>query len=180
MSVWRPADVTETAISWQSSLEKLNGPSSLVLTRQSLPELSRTKTQIKDIKKGGYILRDCKDKIDAILISSGSEIHLCVEAAENLNKDGYEIRVVSMPCLEEFLSQSRSYQNKVIPKNIDNILAVEAGIGVCWDSIIGKKGFKITMNSFGLSAPGNQVLKHFGFTTTKVIKQTKKLINKNR
>ena len=180
MSVWRPADVTETAISWQSSLEKLNGPSSLVLTRQSLPELSRTKAQIKNIKKGGYILRDCKDKIDAILISSGSEIHLCVEAAENLKKDGYNIRVVSIPCLEEFLSQSKSYQNKVIPKNIDNILAVEAGIGVCWDNIIGKKGFKLTMSSFGLSAPGNQVLEHFGFTTTKVIKQTKKLINKNR
>jgi len=180
MSVWRPADVTETAISWQSSLEKLNGPSSLVLTRQSLPELSRTKAQIKDIKKGGYILRDCKDKIDAILISSGSEVHLCVEAAENLKKDGYNVRVVSIPCLEEFLSQSKLYQNKVIPKNIDNILAVEAGIGVCWDNIIGKKGFKLTMNSFGLSAPGNQVLKHFGFTATKVIKQTKKLINKNR
>jgi len=180
MSVWRPADVTETAISWQSSLEKLNGPSSLVLTRQSLPELSRTKAQIKDIKKGGYILRDCKDKIDAILISSGSEVHLCVQAAENLKKDGYNVRVVSIPCLEEFLSQSKLYQNKVIPKNIDNILAVEAGIGVCWDNIIGKKGFKLTMNSFGLSAPGNQVLKHFGFTATKVIKQTKKLINKNR
>ena len=180
MSVWRPADVTETVISWQSSLEKLNGPSSLVLTRQSLPELSRTKAQIKNIKKGGYILRDCKDKIDAILISSGSEIHLCVEAAENLKKDGYNVRVVSIPCLEEFLSQSKSYQNKVIPKNIDNILAVEAGIGVCWDNIIGKKGFKLTMSSFGLSAPGNQVLKHFGFTATKVIKQTKKLINKNR
>ncbi len=180
MSVWRPADVTETAISWQSSLEKLNGPSSLILTRQSLPELSRTKAQIKNIKKGGYILRDCKDKIDAILISSGSEMHLCVEAAENLKKDGYNVRVVSIPCLEEFLSQSKSYQNKVIPKNIDNILAVEAGIGVCWDNIIGKKGFKLTMSSFGLSAPGNQVLKHFGFTTTKVIKQTKKLINKNR
>ena len=180
MSVWRPADVTETAISWQSSLEKLNGPSSLVLTRQSLPELSRTKAQIKDIKKGGYILRDCKDKIDAILISSGSEVHLCVEAAENLKKDGYNVRVVSIPCLEEFLSQSKSYQNKVIPKHIDNILAVEAGIGVCWDNIIGKKGSKLTMSSFGLSAPGNQVLKHFGFTATKVIKQTKKLINENR
>ncbi len=180
MSVWRPADVTETAISWQASLEKFNGPSSLVLTRQSLPELTRTKTQIKNIKKGGYILRDCKDKIDAILISSGSETHLCIEAAENLKKDGFDIRVVSIPCLEEFLSQSRSYQNKIVPKNIDNILAVEAGIGVCWDSIIGKKGSKLTMDSFGLSAPGNQVLKHFGFTITNVIKQTKKLINKNR
>ena len=180
MSVWRPADVTETAVSWQSSLEKLNGPSSLILTRQTLPELSRTKAQIKGIKKGGYILRDCKDKIDAILLSSGSETHLCVEAAEELKNDGYGIRVVSIPCLEEFLSQPQSYQYKVIPQSIDNILAVEAGIGVCWDKLIGKKGFKLTMNSFGLSAPGNQALKHFGFSIKNVIKQTKKLINKNR
>ena len=84
MSVWRPADVTETAISLQSSLEKLNGPSSLVLTRQSLPELTRSTEQIKSIKKGGYIIRDCGNKIDAIIVSSGSEVHLCVEAAEKL------------------------------------------------------------------------------------------------
>ena len=97
-----------------------------------------------------------------------------------MKNDGYGIRVVSIPCLEEFLSQPQSYQYKVIPQNIDNILAVEAGIGVCWDNLIGKKGFKLTMNSFGLSAPGNEALKHFGFSSKNVIKQTKKLINKNR
>ena len=180
MSVWRPADVTETAISWKSSLEKLNGPSSLVLTRQTLPELKRSKAQIKSIAKGGYILQDCSQKIDAILLSSGSETHLCLEAAEKLKDNGLEIRVVSVPCLEEFLSQPKSYQNKVIPNDFDNILAVEAGIGVCWDKLIGKKGIKITMDSFGVSAPGDKALKYFGFTTSNVIKQTKKLIKKNR
>jgi transketolase len=179
MSVWRPADVTETAISWKSSLEKLNGPSSLVLTRQSLPELKRSKAQIISIKKGGYILRDCKSKIDAILLSSGSEVHLCVEASKKLKSNGLEVRVVSVPCLEEFLSQSKSYQNKVIPENCNNILAVEAGVGVCWDKLIGKKGKKITMDSFGVSAPGDQALQYFGFTISNVIKQTKKLIKKN-
>ncbi len=180
MRVWRPADVTETAISWQSSLERLNGPSSIVLTRQTLPELIRSKEQIKFIKKGGYILRDCGNKIDAILVSSGSEVHLCVEAAEKLNDKGVKIRVISIPCLEEFLSQPGSYYKKLIPENFNNILAVEAGIGVCWDKIIGKNGSKITMNSFGLSAPGDQALEYFGFTTSNVIKQVKKLIKKNR
>ena len=179
MSVWRPADVTETAISWKSSLEKLNGPSSLVLTRQSLPELKRSKAQIISIKKGGYILRDCKSKIDAILLSSGSEVHLCVEASKKLKSNGLEVRVVSVPCLEEFLSQSKSYQNKIIPENCNNILAVEAGVGVCWDKLIGKKGKRITMDSFGVSAPGDQALQYFGFTISNVIKQTKKLIKKN-
>ena len=179
MSVWRPADVTETAMSWKSCLDKRDGPSSLVLTRQSLPELCRSKTQIGSIKKGGYVLQDCNKKIDVILISSGSEVHLCVDAANKLKQDGLEVRVVSIPCLEEFLSQSKLYRDSVIPENFDNIIAVEAGIGVCWDILIGKKGTKITMDSFGVSAPGDVAMKHFGFTTSNVIKQTKKLIKKN-
>ena len=179
MSVWRPADVTETAMSWKSCLDKSDGPSSLVLTRQSLPELCRSKTQIRSIKKGGYILQDCNKKIDVILISSGSEVHLCVDAANKLKLDGLEVRVVSIPCFEEFLSQSKLYRDSVIPENFDNIIAVEAGIGVCWDILIGKKGTKITMDSFGVSAPGDVAMKHFGFTTSNVIKQTKKLMKKN-
>jgi len=179
MSVWRPADVTETAMSWKSCLDKIDGPSSLVLTRQSLPELHRSKIQIGCIKKGGYVLQDCNKKVDVILISSGSEVHLCVDAANKLKHDGLEARVVSIPCLEEFLSQSKSYRNSVIPDNFENIIAVEAGIGVCWDILIGKKGAKITMDSFGVSAPGDVAMKHFGFTTSNVIKQTKKLIKKN-
>ncbi len=179
MSVWRPADVTETAMSWKSCLDKKDGPSSLVLTRQSLPELSRSKIQIAAIKKGGYILLDCNKPVDVILISSGSEVHLCVDAADKLKKDGVGVRVVSIPCLEEFLSQSKSYRNSVIPEDFNNIIAVEAGIGVCWDILIGRKGAKITMDSFGVSAPGDIAMKHFGFTTSNVIKQTKKLIKKN-
>ena len=179
MSVWRPADVTETAMSWKSCLDKKDGPSSLVLTRQSLPELSRSKIQIGSIKKGGYILQDCNKPADVILISSGSEVHLCVDAAHKLKKDGIGVRVVSIPCLEEFLSQSKLYRNSVIPEDFNNIIAVEAGIGVCWDILVGKKGTKITMDSFGVSAPGDVAMKHFGFTTSNVIKQTKKLIKKN-
>jgi len=179
MSVWRPADVTETAMSWKSCLDKKDGPSSLVLTRQTLPELSRSKIQIESIKKGGYILKDCDKKIDVIFVSSGSEVQLCVDAAEKLKQDGLGARVVSVPCLEEFMSQSKSYRNRIIPEDFNNIIAVEAGIGVCWDILIGKKGTKITMDSFGVSAPGDIAMKHFGFTISNVIKQAKKLIKKN-
>ena len=179
MSVWRPADVTETALSWKSSLDKLSGPSSLILTRQTLPELKRSKNQIESIQKGGYVIHDCGKKIDAVIISSGSELHICIEAAENLYKKGISVRVISMPCMEQFMIQPKSYRDKILPPKIENVLAVEAGIGVCWDKFIGKKGSKIIMESFGLSAPGQEALTYFGFTKNNIIKSIKKLIKTN-
>ena len=179
MSVWRPADVTETALSWKSSLDKLSGPSSLILTRQTLPELKRSKNQIKSIQKGGYVIHDCGKKIDAIIISSGSELHICIEAAENLRKNGILVRVISMPCMEQFMIQPKAYRDKTLPPGIENVLAVEAGIGVCWDKFIGKRGAKIAMESFGLSAPGQEALTYFGFTKNNIIKSIKKLIKTN-
>ena len=125
MSVWRPADLTETALSWKSSLDKLNGPSSLILSRQTLPEITRSKSQIQSIQKGGYIIYDCGKKINAIIITSGSELHICLEAAQKFNNLGVNVRVVSMPCMEIFMSQPKNYQNKVLPPEIDNILADE-------------------------------------------------------
>ena len=179
MSVWRPADVTETALSWKSSLDKLSGPSSLILTRQTLPELKRSKNQIESIQKGGYVIYDCGKKIDAVIVSSGSELHICVEAAENLHKNGISVRVISMPCMEQFMIQPKSYRDKILPPKIENVLAVEAGIGVCWDKFIGKRGSKIVMESFGLSAPGQEALTYFGFTKNNIIKSIKKLIKTN-
>ena len=179
MSVWRPADVTETALSWKSSLDKLSGPSSLILTRQTLPELKRSKNQIESIQKGGYVIHDCGKKIDAVIVSSGSELHICIEAAENLHKNGISVRVISMPCMEQFMIQPKSYRDKILPPKIENVLAVEAGIGVCWDKFIGKRGSKIVMESFGLSAPGQEALTYFGFTKNNIIKSIKKLIKTN-
>jgi transketolase len=179
MSVWRPADVTETALSWKSSLDKLSGPSSLILTRQTLPELKRSKNQIESIQKGGYVIHDCGKKTDAIIISSGSELHICIEAAENLRKNGILVRVISMPCMEQFMIQPKAYRDKTLPPGIENVLAVEAGIGVCWDKFIGKRGAKIVMESFGLSAPGQEALTYFGFTKNNIIKNIKKLIKTN-
>jgi transketolase len=179
MSVWRPADVTETALSWKSSLDKLSGPSSLILTRQTLPELKRSKNQIESIQKGGYVIHDCGKKTDAIIISSGSELHICIEAAENLRKNGILVRVISMPCMEQFMIQPKAYRDKTLPPDIENVLAVEAGIGVCWDKFIGKRGAKIVMESFGLSAPGQEALTYFGFTKNNIVKSIKKLIKTN-
>jgi len=178
MHVWRPADLTETAISWKSSLEKLKGPSSIVLSRQGLPELNRNNTQKKLISRGGYIIFEPSKRIDAIIIASGSELHISVDAAKALRKLKIYVRVVSMPCMELFLKQTTAYKNMVLP-DINNILAVEAGVGDCWDKFIGKKGSKIVMNSFGLSAPGNIVLNHFGFSIKNIIATVKKLIKNN-
>ena len=122
---------------------------------------------------------DNRKKIDAVIISSGSELHLCIDAAERMKNQNIFVRVVSIPCIELFMEQSKSYQDKIIP-NIDNIIAVEAGIGDCWDKFVGKSGDKLVMTSFGLSAPGNQVMEHFGFSVKNIIKKTMNLVKRNR
>ena len=175
MNVWRPADLTETAIAWQIALLKLNGPSSLALSRQTLPEIKRTQSQINSINKGGYVIFESHKKFNVIILSSGSELHICIDAAKKLAQSHIYVRVVSMPCMEEFLKQTKSYRNRIIP-DIDNILAVEAGIGDCWDKFVGKRGDKIVMNSFGSSAPGVDVLDYYGFSVKNIINKVKKLI----
>jgi transketolase len=180
MSVWRPADLDETAIAWQNSLKQMSGPSSIVLSRQSLPEITRTKKEKDLISNGGYIVFEPDKKLSAIIISSGSELHISIDAAKKLKQQNINVRVVSMVCMEKFLQQNTSYQNKVLPPNVDNILAVEAGIGDCWDKFIGKRGKTIGMKSFGLSAPAKDVFNYFGFTTQNIVREVNKLIKKNR
>ena len=179
MNVWRPADLHETAIAWESALGQDNSPTSIVLSRQGLPQVERSANQKLLVRKGGYIVHDSKKRAQAIVISSGSELNICINAANKLKEENIHIRVVSMPCIELFLSQPKSYRQNVLP-DIDNIMAVEAGVGDCWDKFVGKQGAKVVMNSFGLSAPGGQVLKHFGFSEKNIIKQLKNLIKKNR
>tara|TARA_B100000674_G_scaffold56072_1_gene38989 strand:+ start:95 stop:2095 length:2001 start_codon:yes stop_codon:yes gene_type:complete len=179
MHVWRPADLHETALAWDFALSKSDGPTSIILSRQKLPQINRSATQAKAVSKGGYIVYDNRKKIDAVIISSGSELHLCIDAAERMKNQNIFVRVVSIPCIELFMEQSKSYQDKIIP-NIDNIIAVEAGIGDCWDKFVGKSGDKLVMTSFGLSAPGNQVMEHFGFSVKNIIKKTMNLVKRNR
>ncbi|MFL2559720.1 MAG: transketolase-like TK C-terminal-containing protein, partial [Gammaproteobacteria bacterium] len=180
MNVWRPADLDETAIAWKNSLKHMSGPSSIVLSRQSLPAIPRTKKQKDLINNGGYIVFEPDKKLNAIIVSSGSELHISIDAAKKLKLKNINVRVVSMVCMEKFLQQNTSYQNKVLPSNVDNILAVEAGIGDCWDKFIGKRGKTVGMKSFGLSAPAKDVFNHFGFTTQNIVSEINKLIKKNR
>ena len=179
MNVWRPADLHETAIAWKSALEQDSLPTSIVLSRQGLPQIERSVNQNILVQRGGYIVHDSKKRAQAIIVSSGSELHICIDAAKKLKDENIHVRVVSMPCIELFLSQPKSYRQKVLP-DIDNVMAVEAGVGDCWDKFVGKLGAKVVMSSFGLSAPGGEVLKHFGFSQNNIIKQLKNLIKKNR
>ena len=181
LDVWRPADTQETAVAWKHALLSQEAPSALALTRQTLKELPKSKVQNANINKGGYIVFGSSNKPDGIIIASGSEVSAALQAAMELKDKDLDIRVISMPCQEVYERQSTAYKNKCIPKNFDNILAVESGKGQSWFKYIGKEGSMITMESFGLSGTGNDVMRYFGFTVTNIKKQMQKLINrKNR
>ena len=178
LDVWRPADTQETAVAWKHALLSQERPSALALTRQTLKELPKSKAQNMNINKGGYIVFESRNKPDGIIIASGSEVSIALQAAMELKDKDLDIRVISMPCQELYERQTATYKNKCIPKNFDNILAVESGKGQSWFRYIGKKGSMITMESFGLSGTGNDVMRYFGFTVTNIKKQMQKLIKR--
>ena len=151
LDVWRPADKTETLISWQSSIEKTTGPSCLILSRQSMPQLDFSSTEMRNLKKGGYILKNVENPI-ACIIATGSEVSLALEIASVLKKEDLAIRVVSMPCSSVFDRQSESYKKKVLPENIKKI-SIEAGSTDLWYKYTGREGLTIGINQFGASAP---------------------------
>ena len=168
MSVWRPCDGVETAVAWKAAIEKKNGPSSLIFSRQNLPHQQRTDAQIADISKGGYILKDCKGKPDAIIIATGSEVALAMGAAEKL--DGKKIRVVSMPSVDVFEAQDAAYREAVLPAAVTARVAVEAAVTDGWYKYVGLNGKVVGINRFGESAPAGQLFKEFGFTVDNVVK----------
>jgi transketolase len=180
LDVWRPADTQETAAGWIAALTTSERPLAFALSRQTLHEIPKTKSQIKNISKGGYVVRGNSGDPDAIVIATGSEVSLAVDAADQLSKKDLNIRVISMPCQELFLRQSNSYINKCIPDSFENILAIESGVGDSWHKFTGKKGATLTMNTFGLSGTGEDVMEHFGFTVKNIKKKIINLINKNR
>jgi len=180
MDVWRPADLCETALAWKYSLMNKSGPSSIVLTRQSLPEIIRTSDQKQSISKGGYTIFENHKNPDVIMIATGSELNITIDAARKLSEEKIKVRVVSMPCADIFLKQDSKYREKVLPHNFVNILSVEAGVGDFWYQFIGRSGSSLNMNSFGLSAPGAEAMEFFGFTKNNIVKEAKKLIKKNR
>lgn len=167
MSVWRPCDGVETAIAWKAAIEKQNGPSCLILTRQGLPFQQRTDAQVADITKGGYVLKDCDGTPDAIIIATGSEVQLAMGAAEQLA--GKKIRVVSMPSVDAFDAQDAAYRESVLPAAVTARVAVEAGVTQGWYKYVGLNGKVVGIDTFGESAPDKVLFKYFGFTVDNVV-----------
>lgn len=179
MTVIRPADANETAQAWRVALHHIGGPVALSLTRQGIPIIDQKKyAKAKNLEKGAYILSDCEGEPDIILIATGSEVHLILQAQEKLKKNKIKARVVSMPSWNLFDKQSASYKEKVLPKNIRKRLAVEAGSPVGWLQYVTDDGDVIGIDRFGESAPGDEVMKEYGFSVENVVKRAKALLKK--
>jgi transketolase len=167
LQTWRPCDTVESAVSWKSAIEREDGPSALVFSRQGLPHQERNTDQVAAIAKGGYVLKECAGTPDAIIIATGSEVSLAMEAAEKLS--GKNIRVVSMPCAEIFSAQDAAYREAVLPAAVTARVAVEALHKDYWYKFVGLNGAIVGMDTFGESAPINDLMKHFGITTDAVV-----------
>lgn len=173
--VYRPADATECAAAWYFATNKKDAPTALVLSRQNLPQLDGSS---QEALKGGYILEDStKDTPDAIIIATGSEVSLAVEAKKELAAENIDVRVVSMPCMDLFEDQPDEYKDAVLPKNVTTRVGVEALSEFGWGKYIGINGEFVGMKSFGASAPGNQLFEHFGITKDAVVAAVKKTLN---
>ncbi len=175
MHVWRPADVVETAVAWRAAIERRNGPTSLILTRQDLPNLARTAEQIALIARGGYILSNGDGEPQITLIATGSELQLAAGAARELGAAGVAVRVVSMPCTQVFDAQSDEYRAHVLPAEGAR-LVIEAGATGGWWRYVGARGAVLGIDRFGASAPGKQVFEHFGFTVPAVVAAARRLL----
>jgi transketolase len=167
LQTWRPCDTVESAVAWKSAVERKDGPSALIFSRQGLPHQERNAEQVEAIARGGYILKDCAGTPDAIIIATGSEVSLAVEAAEKLS--GKNIRVVSMPSAEVFCAQGAEYMEQVLPSAVTARVAVEALHKDYWYKFVGLNGAIVGMDTFGESAPAGELFKEFGITTDAVV-----------
>ena len=168
MDVWRPADSTETAVSWVMAVERMDGPTSLVLSRQGLPFIARTDDQIAAIRKGAYVISESVGPAAAIIIATGSEVNLAIKAQAELATKGTHVRVVSMPSTSVFDRQDQAYKDSILTPGVKRI-AVEAGVSDFWRKYVGLEGDVVGIDTFGESAPGGDVMKHFGFTVENVV-----------
>ncbi|MGY5819448.1 transketolase [Vibrio chemaguriensis] len=176
MSTWRPCDQVESAVAWKLAIERKDAPTALIFSRQNLAQQERDAEQVADIAKGGYILKDCEGKPELILIATGSEVELAVEAAAQLTAEGKKVRVVSMPSTDTFDKQDAAYREAVLPSDVTARIAIEAGIADFWYKYVGFDGRIIGMTSFGESAPAGELFKMFGFTTENVVNTAKELL----
>ncbi|MHA2824996.1 transketolase [Vibrio harveyi] len=174
MSTWRPCDQVETAVAWKAAVERTDGPTSLIFSRQNLVQFERDEETLENIAKGGYILSDCDGEPELILIATGSEVALAMDAKAQLNN--VRCRVVSMPATDVFDAQSAQYQQHVLPTNVTNRIAIEAGIRDYWFKYAGLQGEIIGMTSFGESAPADQLFEMYGFTVANVVDTAKRMM----
>ncbi len=175
MSVWRPCDAVESLVAWKVAVEATDQPSSLIFSRQNLAHQTRDAAQLANIEKGGYVLKDCEGIPDVILIATGSEVALAVDASVQLSDAGQAVRVVSMPSTDRFDAQTAEYKESVLPSRVAKRVALEAGISDYWYKYVGLHGAIIGMTTFGESAPANQLFEHYGFTVENVIATVNKL-----
>jgi transketolase len=175
MDVWRPADTTETAVAWVCAVERSNGPTSLVLSRQGLPFIARNDEQIAAIRKGAYVISEAKGNANVILIATGSEVDLALKSQAALAEKGIQARVVSMPSTNVFDRQEQAYKDSVLTPGVKRV-AIEAGITDFWRKYVGLEGGVVGIDTFGESAPGGVLMKHFGFTVENVVKNVEAVI----
>ena len=176
LNTWRPCDQVESAIAWKAAIERTDGPSALIFTRQNLVQMDRTSEQLANVARGAYVLKDCAGTPNLIFIATGSEVELAVKAAEQLTAEGKKIRVVSMPSTNVFDKQDEAYREAVLPSAVTKRVAVEAGIADFWYKYVGFNGRIVGMNSFGESAPADQLFKLFGFTVDNVVAKAKEIL----
>jgi transketolase len=177
MEVWRPCDTAETWIAWGAAIHRRSAPTVLALTRQSLPQQPRDAAQLAAIRRGGYVLLGADGEPDCILIATGSEVALAIEAARELAARGRKARVVSMPCTSVFDAQDAAWRNEVLPPAVTARVAIEAGVAEGWWRYVGPRGRVVGMRSFGASAPGKDLFRHFGFTSAAVVEAAESSLN---
>ncbi|RUO27895.1 transketolase [Aliidiomarina sedimenti] len=170
LTTWRPCDQVESAVSWRAAIERRDGPTALVFTRQGVAPQPRNAEQLADIRRGGYVLKDFAENPELILIATGSEVELAMQAAEKLSGQGEKVRVVSMPSTDEFDAQSDDYKERVLPKAVRRRVAIEASIADYWLKYVGLDGAVVGMTTFGESAPADQLFEFFGFTVDNIVK----------
>ena len=176
MSTWRPCDQVESAVAWKYAIERKDGPTALIFSRQNLDQQDRNAEQVANITKGGYILKDCAAEPELILIATGSEVGIAAQAYAELTAAGRQVRLVSMPATDLFDKQTAAYRESVLPANVTARIAIEAGIADYWYKYVGLNGRIIGMTTFGESAPADELFKMFGFTVENIVKNANELL----
>lgn len=176
ISLWRPCDAVETAVAWKAAVERRDGPTCMAFSRQTLLHQPRTPAQIEAIHRGGYVLWDCEGRPDAIVIATGSEVQVAVQAVEELTQRGNRVRLVSLPSVDVFEAQDAAYRESVLPASITKRVVVEAGATALWYKYVGLDGNIIGLDRFGLSAPAGILFEHFGFTVANVVHAVEALL----